>query len=136
MKKSNANTQTVGRYPSNSLYNWQTFNRKKLEVRRNIMLSIIEDQVTLYDMFWALNDFINFNNEDKDNTFKVEEKLNGLNQLFIVGMIVDEADQDHLMDLMNSTIHESRNTSKSVKERAVIVENLLRMEVLNCICLN
>ena len=131
MKKSNANTQTVGRYPSNSLYNWQTFNRKKLEVRRNIMLSIIEDQVTLYDMFWALNDFINFNNEDKDNTFKVEEKLNGLSKLFIVGMIYITDHQDHLFEVMHNTIHETRALSKTIKERAEIIEKLLRMEVLN-----
>ena len=129
MKKSN--TQTVGRYPSNSLYNWQTFNRKKLEVRRNIMLSIIEDQVTLYDMFWALNDFINFNNEDKDNTFKVEEKLNGLSKLFIVGMIHITDHQDHLFEVMHNTIHETRALSKTIKERAEIIEKLLRMEVLN-----
>ena len=131
MKKSNTNTQTVGRYPSNSLYNWQTFNRKKLEVRRNIMLSIIEDQVTLYDMFWALNDFINFNNEDKDNTFKVEEKLNGLSKLFIVGMIYITDHQDHLFEVMHNTIHETRTLSKTIKERAEIIEKLLRMEVLN-----
>ena len=129
MKKSN--TQTVGRYPSNSLYNWQTFNRKKLEVRRNIMLSIIEDQVTLYDMFWALNDFINFNNDDKDNTFKVEEKLNGLSKLFIVGMIHITDHQDHLFEVMHNTIHETRALSKTIKERAEIIEKLLRMEVLN-----
>ena len=135
-KNKNTQSQVSKVYPSNSLYNWQSFSRKKLAVRRKIILGILEDCITVQDVFESINTFINYGNPRKDNCFTPEGELNGLNQLFVVGMIVDEADQDHLMDLMNSTINESRNTSKSVKERAVMVENLLRMEVLNCICLN
>ena len=138
MSNKNRNTQSQATkvYPSNSLYNWQKFSRKKLAVRRKIILGMLEDCIIIDNMFEAINTFVNHGNPRKDNCFTPEGELNGLNQLFVVGMIVDEADQDHLMDLMNNTIHESRNTSKSVKERAVMVENLLRMEVLNCICLN
>ena len=123
-------------YPSNSLYNWQAFNRKKLAIRKKIMLGIIEDSITLQDMFAAINTFVNYDNPGLDNIFKPEEKLNGLNQLFVVGMIEDEDDQNHLYDLIYNAIHESRITSKSVKDRAEIVERLLRTEILNCICLN
>ena len=138
MSNKNRNTQSQATkvYPSNSLYNWQKFSCKKLAVRRKIILGMLEDCITIKDMFEAINTFVNHGNPHKDNYFATEESLNGLNQLFTVGMIEDEADQDHLMGLMNSTIDESRNTSKSVKERAVMVENLLRMEVLNCIRLN
>ena len=138
MSNKNRNTQSQATkvYPSNSLYNWQKFSRKKLAVRRQIILGMLEDCITIKDMFEAINTFVNHGNPHKDNYFATEESLNGLNQLFTVGMIEDESDKDRLMDLMNSTIDESRNTSKSVKERAVMVENLLRMEVLNCICLN
>ena len=142
MNKKNTNTQTQsfhplnGFYPSNSLYNWQSFSRKKLAVRCKIILGMLEDCITIQDMFEAINTFVNYANPKKDNFFTPEANLNGLNQLFVVGMIEDDADKDRLLDLMHNAINQSRSTSKSVKERAEMVENLLRWEVLNCICLN
>ena len=136
-KKTKSTQNPVAKvYPSNSLYNWQAFSRKKLAIRKKIMLGIIEDCITLQDMFGAINTFVNYDNPCLDNIFRPEEKLNGLNQLFVVGMIKDEDDQNHLFDLIYNAIHESRIASKSVKERAEIVEKLLRAEILNCICLN
>jgi len=139
-KKTTAQAQNLhpltSRYPSNSLYNWRAFNRKKLAIRQQIILGIIEDYITLYDMFWVLNDFINYRNKSKDFQFEVEHELNGLNQIFVVGMIEDQHDKDYLYEVMTSTIHSTKDVSKTVKERARIVETLLRAEILNRICLN
>lgn len=97
------------------------------------MLSILQDEITLYDMFWQINEFINFNNKRKDNMFAVEDKLNGLNKLFLVGRIDDQEDRGRLFNMMYNTIHETRTLPKTVEERAEAVEKLLRVEVLNCI---
>ena len=118
-------------YPSNSLYNWELFSDKKLRIRQNTALRIIEDHITLYDMFWATNDFVNYGNEKKDNIFKTEEKLNGLNKLFVFGMVTNDADQDNLLEVAYNIIEETRGTCLTIKVRSEMVEIAMRQRVLH-----
>jgi len=118
-------------YPSNSLYNWELFSDKKLKIRKEAAKQIIEDHIILYDMFWATNDFVNHLNDDKDNIFKVEEKLNGLSKLFVLGMIDDLDHQDNLTNTANDIIETTRGSSMSIKDRAEMVEMSLRQRILH-----
>ena len=118
-------------YPSNSLYNWELFTDKKLKIRKEAAKQIIEDHIILYDMFWATNDFVNYLNDDKDNIFKVEEKLNGLSKLFVLGMIEDQDHQDNLTNTANDIIETTRGSSMSIKDRAEMVEMSLRQRILH-----
>ena len=118
-------------HPSNSLYNWELFSDKKLKIRKETAKQIIEDHITLYDMFWVTNDFVNHLNDDKDNIFKVEEKLNGLSKLFVLGMIDDLDHQDNLTNAANDIIETTRGSHMSIKDRAKMVEMSLRQRILH-----
>ena len=118
-------------YPSNSLYNWELFSKKKFKIRQKAFLLIIEDHIRNYDMFWAVNDFVNYDNDKRDNIFRTEEKLNGISALFVLGMIDNEDHQDNLMEVVYTIVNETRGTTLSIKERAEMVEISIRVRILH-----
>jgi hypothetical protein len=71
-----------------SIYNQDKFSTDKFEVIRRFVDTYLEKQIELYDMFGAINSFINFKNVEKDNVFEVEGKIIGVkNILSIAGVI-------------------------------------------------
>ena len=71
-----------------SIYNQDKFSTDKFEVIRRFVDTYLEKQIELYDMFGAINCFINFKNVEKDNVFEVEGKIIGVkNILSIAGVI-------------------------------------------------
>ena len=118
-------------YPSNSLYNWELFSYKKFKIRQKANLLVMQDHIRNYDMFWAVNDFINYDNEDRDNIFRTEEKLNGLVPLLVLAMVEDVEHQDDLLKVAYDIIEGTRNSSLAVETRAEMVEVGWRQRVLH-----
>ena len=118
-------------YPSNSLYNWELFSDKKFKIRQKACLLVIQDHIRNYDMFWAVNDFINYDNEDKDNIFRTEEKLNGLEPLFVLGMVENVEHQEILLKVAYDTIEGTRGSTMTVETRADMVERGWRQRILH-----
>ena len=118
-------------YPSNSLYNWELFSDKKFKLRQEATLLILQDHIRNYDMFWVTNDFINFDNEKKDNIFRTEERLNGISALFVLGMIESPVDQDDLLKVAQDIIEGTRGSTMSINDRAEMVEMSWRQRILH-----
>ena len=118
-------------YPSNSLYNWELFSDKKFKIRQQANLLVMQDHIRNYDMFWAVNDFINYDNEDKDNIFRTEEKLNGLEPLFVLGMVENVEHQEILLKVAYDTIEGTRGSTMTVETRADMVERGWRQRILH-----
>jgi len=129
MKKTNKELQFKG-YTSNSLYNWEAFNKKKFRIRKKTSLLIIGDYIQLCDFFWVIDSFINHLNESKDYLFKLEEKLSGIQKLFVFGMITNENHKNVLTDLAHNIIEATRLENITVRERAEMVELAIRNRVL------
>lgn len=71
-----------------SIYNHDKLSTDKFEAIRRFVDTYLEKQIELYDMFGAINSFINFKNKEKDNVFEVEGKIMGVkNLLSIAGVI-------------------------------------------------
>ena len=129
MKKTNKDLQFKG-YTSNSLYNWEAFNKKKFRIRKKTSLLIIGDYIQLYDFFWVIDSFINHLNESKDYSFKLEEKLSGIQKLFVFGMITNESHKNVLTEIAHNIIEATRLENITVRERAEMVELAIRNKVL------
>ena len=52
-----------------SIYNHDKLSTDKFEAIRRFVDTYLEKQIELYDMFGAINSFINFKNKEKDNVF-------------------------------------------------------------------
>tara|TARA_B110000114_G_scaffold130776_1_gene136975 strand:- start:1285 stop:1701 length:417 start_codon:yes stop_codon:yes gene_type:complete len=129
MKKIKKELQFKG-YTRNSLYNWEAFNKKKFRIRKKTSLLIIEDYIQLYDFFWVIDSFINHLNESKDYSFKLEEKLSGIQKLFVFGMITNESHKNVLTEIAHNIIEATRLENITVRERAEMVELAIRNKVL------
>ena len=95
-----------------SIYNHDKFSTDKFEVIRRFVDTYLEKHIDLYDMFGAINSFINFKNKEKDNVFEVEGKTLELKTFFPLQEL-----SNHLM-------------SKSLKILHIII-SLLRVLLLS-----
>ncbi len=109
------------KYKSISIYNHQQMSEKNFKRQKKLACSIMEDYIRLSDLFYQTNNFINLDNPEKDNYFKLEKKFSGFNKLFILAGISDPIHKDQFNALTFKKVKELRKTTHTVKEKAQLI---------------
>ena len=115
-------------YPKNSFYNFDSFAPRKLEIRANLAREIIKDFIIIHDLFDAANTFVNHGHEQPVNNISAEEKFNGINKLFTLGMIEREDHKDILETMSFKLMDETKD--KDIDVRVNLIEEAWRKKIM------
>ena len=100
------------------------FSPEEMKYKSIIVISVLEDYVLMVDVCNWVNELINTSNSKKDAFWDVENKINGIKTLFLMGHIVREDHQESLeriaYDIAMDTIDGDKN------ERALKIQVALR----------
>ena len=75
------------------LYFIDDFTAEELQYKSAIAISVLEDYVLMVDVCNWVNKLINTSNANEDTFWDVENKINGIQTLFIMDLIVREDHQ-------------------------------------------
>ena len=118
--------------PQNSYYNHLNFRKEKFMLRQKMLLQTLEAFAHSIYTFGKVNKFINIQNEDNSNYWKVEDHFDLFDPIFTLMMIEDERDKSTIQDMSYmvatnelQTLHD--RSLKSFKSRtAIIIEAGIR----------
>ena len=109
------------------LYFIDDFTAEELQYKTAIAISVLEDYVLMVDVCNWVNKLINTSNANKDAFWDVENKINGIQTLFLMGLIVREDHQEVLeqiaYDIAMDTIDGDKN------ERALKIQVAFRAKI-------
>ncbi len=109
------------------LYFIDDFTAEELQYKSAIAISVLEDYVLMVDVCNWVNKLINTSNANKDAFWDVENKINGIQTLFLIGLIVREDHQEVLeqiaYDIAMDTIDGDKN------ERALKIQVAFRAKI-------
>ena len=109
------------------LYFIDDFTAEELQYKSAIAISVLEDYVLMVDVCNWVNKLINTSNANKDAFWDVENKINGIQTLFLMGLIVREDHQEVLeqiaYDIAMDTIDGDKN------ERALKIQVAFRAKI-------
>ena len=109
------------------LYFIDDFTAEELQYKSAIAISVLEDYVLMVDVCNWVNKIINTSNANKDAFWDVENKINGIQTLFLIGLIVREDHQEVLeqiaYDIAMDTIDGDKN------ERALKIQVAFRAKI-------
>ena len=102
------------------------FSPEEIKYKSIIAISVLEDYVLMVDVCNWVNELINTSNSKKDAFWDVENKINGIKTLFLLGHIVREDHQEILeriaYDIAMDTIDGDKN------ERALKIQAAFHAE--------
>ena len=78
------------------LYFIDDFTAEELQYKTAIAISVLEDYVLMVDVCNWVNKLINTSNANKDTFWDVKNKINGIQTLFLIRLIVREDHQEVL----------------------------------------
>ena len=109
------------------LYFIDDFTAEELQYKSAIAISVLEDYVLMVDVCNWVNKLINTSNANEDTFWDVENKINGIQTLFLIGLIVREDHQEVLeqiaYDIAMDTIDGDKN------ERALKIQVAFRAKI-------
>ena len=121
---------TKGKYNEKSFYRWNKFSKKELDYKGRIAHDMLVDFIETNNIFYATNEFINYDNPDNDNYFRAEARLLGVKKLFTLGMITNPDHQALIEDLVYGMVEKFRKSSFSTEEKATKIAKALRAKIL------
>ena len=129
-KNSELFTMTKDKYDRKSGYRWKEFSRKELDYKERMAHGILVDLIHINDIFYATNEFINYDNSKKDNYFRAEARLLGVKKLFTLGIINNPDHQAVLEDLVYKMMNKLRRSPFSTEEKAYKISEALKAKIL------
>jgi len=109
------------------LYFIDDFTAEELQYKTAIAISVLEDYVLMVDVCNWVNKLINTSNANKDTFWDVKNKINGIQTLFLIRLIVREDHQEVLeqiaYDIAMDTIDGDKN------ERALKIQVAFRAKI-------
>ena len=113
------------------LYFIDDFTAEELQYKSAIAISVLEDYVLMVDVCNWVNKLINTSNSNKDAFWDVENKINGIQTLFLMDFIVREDHQEILeriaYDIAIYTLDGDKN-DRALKIRVAIHAKLLEFQ--------
>lgn len=116
------------------LYFIDDFTAEELQYKSAIAISVLEDYVLMVDVCNWVNKLINTSNANKDTFWDVKNKINGIQTLFLMGLIVREDYQEVLEQIAYDIAMDTIDGDK--KERALKIQSPFgqRFASLEMIC--
>ena len=109
------------------LYFIDDFTAEELQYKSAIAISVLEDYVLMVDVCNWVNKLINTSNGNKDAFWDVENKINGIQTLFLMGLIVREDHQEVLEQIAYDIAMDTIDGNK--KERALKIQVAFRAKI-------
>ena len=104
-------------------YSINNFSAEEIQYKSSIAISVLEDYVLMIDVCNWVNKLINTSNSNKDAFWDVENKINGIQTLFLMDFIVREDHQEILeriaYDIAIDTLDGDKN-DRALKIRVAI----------------
>ena len=112
-------------------YSINNFSAEEIQYKSSIAISVLEDYVLMVDICNWVNKLINTSNSNKDAFWDVENKINGIQTLFLMGFIVREDHQEILeriaYDIAIDTFDGDKN-DRSLKIQVAIHAKLRELQ--------
>ena len=109
-------------------YSINNFSAEEIQYKSAIAISVLEDYVLMVDVCNWVNKLINTSNSNKDAFWDVENKINGIQTLFLMDFIVREDHQEILesiaYDIAMDTVGGNKS-ERALKIKAAFLEKLL-----------
>ncbi|MDB9779109.1 hypothetical protein OAB54_02495 [Flavobacteriaceae bacterium] len=86
----------------------------------------LEKYIELNELLGTVNEFINYKNPKKDNTFNPEDKLMSLKSLLNIAGV----EKPHHIEIFEDIAFDHINSAGSAKERAIIIHDAWRVKAL------
>ena len=109
------------------LYFIDDFTAEELQYKSAIAISVLEDYVLMVDVCNWVNKLINTSNANKDTFWDVENKINGIQPLSLMGLIVREDHQEVLEQIAYDIAMDTIDGDK--KERALKIQVAFRAKI-------
>ena len=109
------------------LYFIDDFTAEELQYKSAIAISVLEDYVLMFDVCNWVNKLINTSNANEDTFWDVENKINGIQTLFLMGLIVREDHQEVLEQIAYDIAMDTIGVDK--KERALKIQVAFRAKI-------
>ena len=109
------------------LYFIDDFTAEELQYKSAIAISVLEDYVLMVDVCNWVNKLINTSNANKDSFWDVKNKINGIQTLFLMGLIVREDYQEVLEQIAYDIVMDTIDGDK--KERALKIQVAFRAKI-------
>lgn len=109
------------------LYFIDDFTAEELQYKSAIAISVLEDYVLMVDVCNWVNKLINTSNANKDTFWDVKNKINGIQTLFLMGLIVREDYQEVLEQIAYDIVMDTIDGDK--KERALKIQVAFRAKI-------
>ena len=108
-------------------YSINNFSAEEIQYKSSIAISVLEDYVLMVDVCNWVNKLINTSNSNKDAFWDVENKINGIQTLFLMDFIVREDHQEILesiaYDIAMDTVGGNKN-ERALKIKDTFLEKL------------
>ncbi|MDB9835430.1 hypothetical protein OAC51_00825, partial [Flavobacteriaceae bacterium] len=112
-------------------YTINNFSAEEIQYKSSIAISVLEDYVLMVDVCNWVNKLINTSNSNKDAFWDVENKINGIKTLFLMGFIVREDHQEILeriaYDIAIDTLDGDKN-DRALKIRVAMDAKLRELQ--------
>jgi len=112
-------------------YSINNFSAEEIQYKSAIAISVLEDYVLMVDVCNWVNKLINTSNSNKDAFWDVENKINGIQTLFLMDFIVREDHQEILeriaYDIAIDTLDGDKN-DRALKIRVAIHAKLRELQ--------
>ena len=109
------------------LYFIDDFTAEELQYKSAIAISVLEDYVLMVDVCNWVNKLINTSNANKDTFWDVKNKINGIQTLFLIRLIVREDHQEVLEQIAYDIAMDTIGVDK--KERALKIQVAFRAKI-------
>jgi len=109
------------------LYFIDDFTAEEFQYKTAIAISVLEDYVLMVDVCNWVNKLINTSNANKDTFWDVKNKINGIQTLFLIRLIVREDHQEVLEQIAYDIAMDTIGVDK--KERALKIQVAFRAKI-------
>jgi hypothetical protein len=109
------------------LYFIDDLTAEELQYKTAIAISVLEDYVLMVDVCNWVNKLINTSNANKDTFWDVKNKINGIQTLFLIRLIVREDHQEVLEQIAYDIAMDTIGVDK--KERALKIQVAFRAKI-------
>jgi len=109
------------------LYFIDDFTAEELQYKTAIAILVLEDYVLMVDVCNWVNKLINTSNANKDTFWDVKNKINGIQTLFLIRLIVREDHQEVLEQIAYDIAMDTIGVDK--KERALKIQVAFRAKI-------